>query len=122
MLILRSVVLYGRRRGASVFPNAFELARYRGLLPAADKSRPSTTRMDCTLGSLMILITAGVDRVCGALVVDNLGCGEHRSPPSLRLAYAATLATLTRIGIVRMSGVVDLVSLVSRRGAGFWLD
>jgi hypothetical protein len=28
-------------------------------------------------------------------------------------AYAAALATLTRIGIVRMSGIVDLVSLVS---------
>ena len=27
-------------------------------------------------------------------------------------AYAAALATLTRIGIVRMSGVVDFVSLV----------
>jgi len=70
----------------------------------------------------MILVTAVVDRVCCALVVDNLGSGEHRSPPSLRLAYAATLATLGRIGIMRMSGAVDLVSLVSRRGAGCVLD
>jgi hypothetical protein len=31
----------------------------------------------------------------------------------LRLAYPAVLATLIRIGIVRMSGAVDLVSFVS---------
>jgi hypothetical protein len=32
-------------------------------------------------------------------------------------AYAAALANITPIGIVRMSGVVDLVSLVSSSGA-----
>jgi hypothetical protein len=122
MLILRSAVLYGRRRGALVFPNAFKLARHRGLLPAAEKSLASTTRVNCTFGPLLILITAGVDRACGALVVDNLGCGEHQSPLSLRLAYAATLVTLTRIGIVRMPGVVDLVLLVPRRGRWLALD
>jgi hypothetical protein len=58
-------------------PNAFELARYRGLPPAAYKCLPRTTRIDRTIGPLM-------NRVLRAnlLAATNPGSRKYREHSS----------------------------------------
>jgi len=68
------------------FPNALELACYRRLSPAADKTFPSTTHLSRSLRPSMILATMGVswvrrDHAAGAGAV--YGEASYRAPTDI---------------------------------------